>query len=39
MGFTRKQDKTSNIQKLSSDKDRELNALDAEFKDVLKDVD
>jgi tetratricopeptide (TPR) repeat protein len=39
VGFTRKQDKTSNIQKLSSDKDRELNALDAEFKDVLKDVD
>ncbi len=39
VGFTRKQDKTANIQKLSADKDRELNALDAEFKDVLKDVD
>ncbi len=39
VAFTRKQDKTSQIQKLSSQKDRELRALDEEFKEVLKDVD
>ncbi|XXF79799.1 tetratricopeptide repeat protein [Myxococcaceae bacterium GXIMD 01537] len=39
VAFTRKQDKTSNIQRLASQKDREMRALDAEFKDVVKDVD
>jgi TolA-binding protein len=39
VAFTRKQDKTVQIQKLSAQKDRELKALDEEFKEVLKDVD
>lgn len=39
VAFTRKQDKTEDIQKLSQQKDRELKALDEEFKEVLKDVD
>ncbi len=39
VAFTRKQDKTTQIQKLSSQKDRELRALDEEFREVLKDVD
>lgn len=39
VAFTRKQDKTAQIQKLSSQKDRELKQLDDEFKEVLKDVD
>jgi len=39
VAFTRKQDKTNEIQKLSLQKDRELKALDNEFKEVLKDVD
>ena len=39
VAFTRKQDKTSDIQKTASQKDRELKALDDEFKEVLKDVD
>lgn len=38
VAFTRKQDKTVQIQKLSAQKDRELKALDEEFKEVLKDV-
>lgn len=39
VSFQRKQDKTSQIQKLASQKDRELKQLDDEFKEVLKDVD
>ena len=39
VSFTRKQDKTQQIQKMSAEKDRELRALDGEFKEVLKDVD
>ncbi|MBK7863178.1 MAG: hypothetical protein IPJ65_32120 [Archangiaceae bacterium] len=39
VAFTRKQDKTLEIQKLANQKDRELKALDDEFKEVLKDVD
>ncbi len=39
VAFTRKQDKTAQIQKLSAQKDRELKQLDDEFKEVLKDVD
>jgi len=39
VAFTRKQDKTQQIQKLSAEKDRELRELDGEFKEVLKDVD
>jgi tetratricopeptide (TPR) repeat protein len=38
VSFQRKQDKTSSIQKLASQKDRELKQLDEEFKEVLKDV-
>lgn len=38
VAFTRKQDKTQAIQKLSAQKDRELKQLDDEFKEVLKDV-
>ena len=38
VAFQRKQDKTSSIQKLAGQKDRELKALDEEFKEVLKDV-
>jgi hypothetical protein len=38
VAFTRKQDKTSEIQKLSAEKDRELRVLDEEFKDIVKDV-
>lgn len=36
VSFQRKQDKTSQIQKLASQKDRELKQLDEEFKEVLK---
>jgi TolA-binding protein len=39
VAFTRKQDKTIEIQKLANQKDRELKQLDDEFKEVLKDVD
>ncbi len=39
VAFTRKRDKTTDIQKAASQKDRELKALDEEFKEVLKDVD
>ena len=39
VSFQRKQDKTSEIQKLAGQKDRELRQLDEEFKEVLKDVD
>jgi hypothetical protein len=39
VSFQRKQDKTSDIQKKSAAKDRELKQLDEEFKEVLKDVD
>jgi hypothetical protein len=39
VAFTRKQDKTSEIQKISAQKDRELRVLDNEFKEVLRDVD
>jgi len=39
VAFTRKQDKTIEIQKLATQKDRELKQLDEEFKEVLKDVD
>jgi len=39
VAFTRKQDKTSQIQKMSAEKDRELRQLDGEFKEVLKEVD
>jgi chromosome segregation ATPase len=39
VAFTRKQDNTQEIQKLSGQKDRELKQLDDEFKEVLKDVD
>jgi tetratricopeptide (TPR) repeat protein len=39
VAFQRKQDKTSSIQKLATQKDRELKQLDDEFKEVLKDVD
>ena len=38
VSFQRKQDKTSQIQKLAAQKDRELKQLDEEFKEVLKDV-
>ncbi len=39
VAFTRKQDKTVEIQKLSAQKDQELRALERDFKEVLKDVD
>lgn len=39
VSFQRKQDKTSEIQKKSAAKERELKQLDDEFKEVLKDVD
>lgn len=39
VAFTRKQDKTGEIQKLSSHKDNAMKALDAEFKEILKDAD
>jgi tetratricopeptide (TPR) repeat protein len=39
VSFQRKQDKTSQIQKLAAQKDRELKQLDDEFREVLKDVD
>lgn len=39
VAFTRKQDKTGQIQKLSAQKDDELRALEKDFKEVLKDVD
>jgi hypothetical protein len=38
VAFTRKQDKTSEIQKLSAQKDKELRALEKDFREVLKDV-
>lgn len=38
VAWTKKQDDTNKIQKLSRDKDRQLRSLDDEFKDVLKDV-
>ena len=37
--FTRKQDKTAHIQKVASQKEEELRALDEDFQPVLKDVD
>ncbi len=37
VAFTRKQDKTTEIQKLSSQKDRDLRNLEKEFEGVLKD--
>jgi TolA-binding protein len=39
VAFTRKRDKTADIQTAASQKDRELKVLDDEFKEVLKDVD
>ena len=39
VSFTRKRDKTSDIQKTAAAKDRELKALDEEFKEVLKEAD
>jgi hypothetical protein len=39
VAFTRKQDKTVEIQKLSAQKDQELRNLERDFKEVLKDVD
>jgi TolA-binding protein len=39
VAFTRKQDKTVEIQRLSAQKDQELRALERDFKEVLKDVD
>ncbi|MGC4122100.1 MAG: hypothetical protein QM765_47475 [Myxococcales bacterium] len=38
VAWTRKQDKTLQIQNLAKQKDRELKGLDTEFKEVLKDV-
>jgi TolA-binding protein len=38
VAFTRKQDKTTEIQKLSSQKDQELHSLEEEFKEVLEDT-
>jgi hypothetical protein len=38
VAFTRKQDKTTEIQKLSSQKDQELQELEEEFKEVLEDT-
>jgi len=38
VAFTRKQDKTTEIQKLSSQKDDELQSLETEFKEVLEDA-
>ncbi len=39
VAFTRKQDQTEEIQKLAAQKDRELNSLEEDFKEVLQDVD
>ncbi len=39
IAFTRKQKKTSEIQQLATQKDRELRALDRDFKEILQDVD
>jgi hypothetical protein len=39
VAFTRKHDKTAEIQKLSLQKEQELKVLDNEFREVLKDVD
>ncbi len=39
VAFTRKRDKTADIQTVAAQKERELKALDDEFKEVLKDVD
>ena len=39
VAFTRKQDKTVEIQRLSAQKDQELRALERDFREVLKDVD
>ena len=38
VGFTRKQDKTTEIQKLSAQKEQELRALEQEFEEARKDV-
>jgi TolA-binding protein len=38
VAFTRKQDKTVEIQKLSAQKDKELRALDRDFKEVLEEI-
>jgi hypothetical protein len=38
VSFTRKQDKTQQIQELSMEKDRELKTLEDEFKEVLQDI-
>ncbi len=38
VAFTRKQDKTVEIQRLSAQKDKELRALERDFREVLKDV-
>ncbi|WP_224368733.1 tetratricopeptide repeat protein [Hyalangium versicolor] len=38
VAFTRKQDKTSEIQKLSGQKDEELRTLEKDFREVLKDI-
>ncbi len=37
VAFTRKQDKTTEIQKLSAEKDRDLRSLEKEFEEVLED--
>jgi hypothetical protein len=39
VAFTRKQDKTTDIQKLSAQKARELQELEEEFQQVVKDAD
>jgi hypothetical protein len=39
VAFTRKQDKTAEIQRLAQQKDRQLRRLDEEFREVLRDVD
>src|SRR5262249_23901694 len=39
VAFTRTQDKSQDIQKLSAEKEQKLHELDTEFKEVLKDVD
>jgi tetratricopeptide (TPR) repeat protein len=38
VAFTRKQDKTVEIQKLSAQKDQELRALERDFREVLKEI-
>jgi TolA-binding protein len=39
VAFTRKRDKTADIQRTASQKDRQLKTLDEEFKEVLKEAD